>query len=309
MLARKDWPAASNRRTLDADKVEALVLILGRDGGFQNPPTIAQHPDKRRELAAGDHRLAALIRSDLKTAPFRLVEVETADDVETLAITENVVRSDLTPIELAIDVGKYHRIVERRHPVLPQDGAKGGPPEGDGQPPVSPQGGAKGGRPEGGGRLVARELGMSASVVQRLLDIDRLTDRAKAFALESQKPISQKLLVQAARLASEAAQIRLLSGEKPAGGEASEATRAAPSDGKVSDATDRPTHPSEQVQEPEIEHDVDASPEPVGNLSSSKPRSFGENARELADQYLAMPEDIRARFRVFARLSEIEESN
>ena len=87
------------RQVLDPGSIAELASVI-KTQGFQGTLVARPHPTARDayELAFGHRRRAAARQAGLTTLPVSVQQL-TNEDMITLAITENIQRSDLTPLE------------------------------------------------------------------------------------------------------------------------------------------------------------------------------------------------------------------
>jgi ParB/RepB/Spo0J family partition protein len=88
------------REELDAEALEELVASL-RASGILEPLLARQIEGGRLQLLAGHRRREAAIRAGLRTVPVRILSVPDDSRAQVVTLTENLVRSDLSPWEEA----------------------------------------------------------------------------------------------------------------------------------------------------------------------------------------------------------------
>lgn len=102
-------------RTLDEDKVAALMVSIP-EHGLRNPVSVyGREGDETVELSAGEHRLEAMRRLGKETIPCVHYQGD-ALDRELWEIDENLIRSDLTPADRALFVFRRKEIYLLKHP-------------------------------------------------------------------------------------------------------------------------------------------------------------------------------------------------
>lgn len=105
------------RRVFGEEELEGLAGSIRIHGVLQ--PVVVRRAGDRYELIVGERRWRAAQRAGLDTIPAVIAEVD-ADDRLEVALVENVQRSDLNPIELAIafralaDTGATQEEIGRR---------------------------------------------------------------------------------------------------------------------------------------------------------------------------------------------------
>lgn len=105
------------RRIFADEELERLAGSIRIHGVLQ--PVVVRRAGERYELVVGERRWRAAQRAGLETIPAVVAEVD-ADDRLEVALVENVQRSDLNPIELAIafralaDTGATQEEIGRR---------------------------------------------------------------------------------------------------------------------------------------------------------------------------------------------------
>ncbi len=103
IVANKDQP----RKHFDPQELDELVQSIETYGLIQ-PITVRKIEDNKFEIISGERRFRASKKAGLTQVP---VYVRLADDQTLLemALVENIQRSDLNPVEIAIS---YHRLLE-----------------------------------------------------------------------------------------------------------------------------------------------------------------------------------------------------
>jgi ParB family transcriptional regulator, chromosome partitioning protein len=86
------------RRTFSADKLKELADSIRASGVVQ--PVLLRHADGRYQLIAGERRWRAARQAGLASIPAVVREIGDRDALE-LALTENLLREDLNPLEAA----------------------------------------------------------------------------------------------------------------------------------------------------------------------------------------------------------------
>lgn len=107
--ANRDQP----RRTIHEEALAALADSIARHGLMQ-PLVVRALGDDRYELIAGERRWRAAARAGLDTAPAVVRETGERDRLE-LALVENMVREDLSPMEVARAVATLIEDFGRTH--------------------------------------------------------------------------------------------------------------------------------------------------------------------------------------------------
>ena len=93
------------RKRFDADALDALAASIREQGLVQ--PLVVRRVGGRYELVAGERRMRALQRLEMKTAPVVIKDVAGPRVLE-LALVENLQRADLDPLETA---GAYESLL------------------------------------------------------------------------------------------------------------------------------------------------------------------------------------------------------
>src|SRR5208283_4308546 len=86
------------RRTFSADKLKELADSIRSSGVVQ--PVLLRRADGRYQLIAGERRWRAARQAGLETIPAVVREIGDRDALE-MALTENLLREDLNPLEAA----------------------------------------------------------------------------------------------------------------------------------------------------------------------------------------------------------------
>jgi ParB family chromosome partitioning protein len=95
------------RMRFDEEALERLAVSIREHGVVQ--PVLVRRKGGRYELIAGERRWRAAQRAGLSTIPVIVKEVADSDLLE-IALTENVQREDLNPIE---EAQAYQKLIER----------------------------------------------------------------------------------------------------------------------------------------------------------------------------------------------------
>ncbi len=95
------------RKYFDREKIEELALSI-KEHGIIQPITVRKVEDNHYQLISGERRVRASKFLCLKTIPAYLRKVEESKILE-MALIENIQRSDLNPIEIALS---YQKLVE-----------------------------------------------------------------------------------------------------------------------------------------------------------------------------------------------------
>jgi len=95
------------RMRFDEEALERLAVSIGEHGVVQ--PVLVRRKGGRYELIAGERRWRAAQKAGLSTIPVIVKEVADSDLLE-IALTENVQREDLNPIE---EAQAYQKLIER----------------------------------------------------------------------------------------------------------------------------------------------------------------------------------------------------
>jgi len=96
------------RRTFSADKLKELADSIRASGVVQ--PVLLRRADERYQLIAGERRLRAARLAGLTAIPAVVREIGDRDALE-LALTENLLREDLNPIEAA----QGYALLQQKH--------------------------------------------------------------------------------------------------------------------------------------------------------------------------------------------------
>lgn len=164
------------RRTLNDDVVQRLMNSIERIG-LKTPPTVRIVDGEPPVLVSGHHRLEACRRLGWPDIPVLVMD---GDDVQARLweISENLHRSELSPVERAEQIDEWRK--------LTADGLR--------QVAANPQGG----RPATtGSRTTARDLGVSETTVRRSATIASLPEETRQKARD--EGWTQKQLLQAAK--------------------------------------------------------------------------------------------------------------
>lgn len=109
------------RRPLDQSKVDAIARSI-KDSGLLNPPTVRENPNTKEInskgwlyiLVAGGHRVAAMKQLKMRTCPVHVLAGDLSPDMLALIeIYENLMRSELTTLEVGILTTKRAELCER----------------------------------------------------------------------------------------------------------------------------------------------------------------------------------------------------
>src|SRR6185503_6649451 len=101
-------PGAEQPRTrFDEDALERLAVSIREHGIVQ--PVLVRRKGNRYEIIAGERRWRAAQKAGLEKIPVVIKDVADADLLE-IALTENVQREDLNPIE---EAQAYQKLIER----------------------------------------------------------------------------------------------------------------------------------------------------------------------------------------------------
>jgi|GEM_PF-2478142 len=103
------------RRPLNETKVVGLMESI-RECGLINPITITIPKGAKAVLVAGYHRLAACKRLGWKQIPTQVLHTQYPLLVELAEIDENLIRNELTPLEMADSLKRRKEIYEKLHP-------------------------------------------------------------------------------------------------------------------------------------------------------------------------------------------------
>jgi len=96
------------RRAFDQAALEELAASIRRHGVLQ--PILVRPAGPRYQLIAGERRWRAAQIAGLEAMPFIVREIGDDDEVEVLALLENVHRQDLDPLD---EAHAYRRLLER----------------------------------------------------------------------------------------------------------------------------------------------------------------------------------------------------
>jgi ParB family chromosome partitioning protein len=96
------------RRTFSADKLKELADSIRSSGVVQ--PVLLRRADGRYQLIAGERRWRAARQAGLETIPAVVREIGDRDALE-LALTENLLREDLNPLEAA----QGYTLLQQKH--------------------------------------------------------------------------------------------------------------------------------------------------------------------------------------------------
>jgi ParB family chromosome partitioning protein len=86
------------RKHFDPDELENLTASIKEHGVIQPLLVCPPSQDGIHILIAGERRLRAAKGAELKTVPAIIRDVKT-DDLAVLALVENVIRDDMSPVE------------------------------------------------------------------------------------------------------------------------------------------------------------------------------------------------------------------
>jgi ParB/RepB/Spo0J family partition protein len=168
MLAIDTIEVSGTGRPYNATDVSALVGSI-RAIGLQVPITVDGNSDTGEviyRLVAGRHRLEAYRVLGHDTIPARVVTLDEVDR-HLWTISENLHRTDLTPLERAEHIAEWIRLTKAK-----ADASQVGTHEKAGQKP-------------GGVNAAARELGVSKSAAHRAVRVAGITPEAKKAAVEA----------------------------------------------------------------------------------------------------------------------------
>ncbi|MEJ7569200.1 MAG: ParB/RepB/Spo0J family partition protein [Gaiellaceae bacterium] len=144
-------PSADNPRSdFDVERMAELIESVKRHG-IISPLTLSRDDDGRYAIIAGERRYRAAKAAKLREVPAQVREVD--GEALTLAVAENVIRADLSPIE---EARAYRRLVDERG-----DTAK-----------------------------VARLVGKSERLLADRLDLLRLPDQAQELLAARKVPLA-----------------------------------------------------------------------------------------------------------------------
>jgi len=96
------------RRTFSPDKLKELTDSIRASGVVQ--PVLLRRADDRYQLIAGERRLRAAREAGLESIPAVVREIGDRDALE-LALTENLLREDLNPVEAA----QGYALLQQKH--------------------------------------------------------------------------------------------------------------------------------------------------------------------------------------------------
>jgi ParB-like chromosome segregation protein Spo0J len=174
-------------RPMREDKVADLVESIRRVGLLQ--PIVVLETDDWFDLVSGRHRYAACKALGWEFIDCVVLKCD-AVDARLSEIAENLHRSELTVLERSEHVAEWAR--------LAGVSGKVGQKLDEAKPVQLAQ--VSGGRgKEGGESAAARELGLDRFQVRRSIAIDKLTDDAKAAAVEMGVDDNQSALLEAAK--------------------------------------------------------------------------------------------------------------
>ena len=97
---------ANPRAEFDDERMTELIESVKRHG-IISPLTLSRDGDGRYEIIAGERRYRAAKAAKLREVPAQVREVD--GEALTLAVAENVIRADLSPLE---EARAYRRLVE-----------------------------------------------------------------------------------------------------------------------------------------------------------------------------------------------------
>ncbi len=156
------------RKTFEESSLEELKNSIEKNGVLQ-PILVRRNPENNRyQLIAGERRYRASLMAGLATIPAIVRESESVEDLE-LAITENLLREDLNPIEEAESVLE---LKEMRNYTDQQ---------------------------------IAEITGKSRTSIAEILSLNRLPDKVKEECRNSDIPPAKSLLLYIAREGDEKA--------------------------------------------------------------------------------------------------------
>jgi ParB-like chromosome segregation protein Spo0J len=203
-LAFDQIDVPDSARPVSDASVAALAESIERLG-LQVPLTLVER-EGRYLLIAGRQRLEALRRLGHDEA---LAHVVDFDDIEARlwAISENLHRTELSEIERAAQLTEYERQLAARADTAVE------PPTGGAKEKRAQVAQVSGGRgKKGGDSQIARDLNLPRDEVRRRRAIDRLSDEAKAAAVEMGLDRNQSALLEAAKAKDPEAQTAALRG-------------------------------------------------------------------------------------------------
>lgn len=96
------------RSLFDEDALNDLAQSI-REVGIIQPITLRQVADNRFQIIAGERRWRASQRAGLKTIPAYIRTIDDEKNLMEMALTENIQREDLNPIEVAL---AYQHLLE-----------------------------------------------------------------------------------------------------------------------------------------------------------------------------------------------------
>jgi ParB family chromosome partitioning protein len=102
------------RKTFDDDKLEELSVSIKEHGVLQ--PIIVQQNNDRFIIVAGERRLRACKKINIKDIPCVIIETK-KDNIRTLAIIENIQREELPIMELAF----AYSLVMKEHDITHEE--------------------------------------------------------------------------------------------------------------------------------------------------------------------------------------------
>ena len=109
------------RRPVNETKVVGLMNSI-KECGLINPITITIPKGTKAVLVAGYHRLAACKRLGWKQIPTQVLHTQFPLLVELAEIDENLIRNELTPLEMADSLKRRKEIYEKLHPPAKKGG-------------------------------------------------------------------------------------------------------------------------------------------------------------------------------------------
>lgn len=98
------------REVFDTAGIEQLASSVRQHGVLE--PLLVRKAGRGWELIAGERRLRAAKKAGLGTVPVRVLEVED-ERAAAIALTENLDREDLSPIEEARGLGRLKEVLEK----------------------------------------------------------------------------------------------------------------------------------------------------------------------------------------------------
>ncbi len=104
IIANKFQP----RREFHQDTLEELKNSI-RENGLIQPITVRQIDGSNFELVSGERRLRAIKELGIKEIPAYVLQIDSDEKMLELALTENLQREDLNPIEIALG---YQRLID-----------------------------------------------------------------------------------------------------------------------------------------------------------------------------------------------------